>query len=144
MCVAFFKAFGRMQHGLLGYRDVAEAVHAASLASNSSSQVNRAGSLHAFRTPTLPDSDHAFPDLDLSVESLENILSRAGSASQPVRVPTAALSALLHSHAGRRGTVSATRSTRQFPEESPEEAEIRRRRNRAARVMEIAEDYIIV
>lgn len=80
---------------------------------------------------------------ELSVESLDQLLARDGSTVYPLQIPTAALSALLHAQGDRRGGIPLESATRR-PEESPEEAEVRRRRNRSARVMEVAEEYIIV
>jgi len=80
--------------------------------------------------------------LNLSVESLDRLLARAGSTTSPVRVPTAALSALLHNHTARTSGTTVGSGAR-LPEESPEEAEMRRRRNRSVRVME-TEDHIIL
>ena len=145
MCMRFFKALGRLRHGRASYRDVADAVESAGRLSQSAMPLSMRpdGSYYADHLPLLSSDDDALRDLDLGLESLDIMLSRVASSTHPVRVPTAALSAMLRNHQGRLST-TPPRETPRFPDESPEEAEVRRRRNRAARVLEIAEDYIIV
>lgn len=147
-CMRFFRALGRMNHGIGGYRDVAIAVEAAMRTALPLDSLHMSHTDDAFdelRT-SLPSRGSVPRDefdsrLQALGESLEELITGA-SRDRPVRVPTAALSALMHAQANRRD-LPVHRST-MFPEESPEEAEVRRRRNRAARVMEIAEEYIIV
>ncbi|KAF1353637.1 hypothetical protein BDV97DRAFT_419676 [Delphinella strobiligena] len=136
LCVRYFKALNRHRHGLLSHRDVADAVEAGMRIPSSTLQDSE-------HVPAMRGDNGPYLELDLSVETLDQIISRAGANARPVRVPSAALSALLHTQADRESHLLHGRGTR-FLEESPEEAEVRRRRNRAARVMEIAEDYVIV
>lgn len=143
MCLAFSAAYDRVNQGIFNYRQVAEAVEWA-LLNPSSLAESRVLRLTSDGHPTvIVGLDQS---LDRRIESLDHrvIASVRGSSTPPVRVPTAALSAILQSGVvGRRSETHATTS-RRFPEESPEEAEVRRRRNRAARVMEVAEEYVIV
>ncbi|KAL1311699.1 hypothetical protein AAFC00_001801 [Neodothiora populina] len=168
MCMAFYKAMNQLQHGSDSHREVAEAVEKALLGLD---VAHRRGMMTTTTTARWhgggggggvgahdddddqddDQDDDPFSGLYHSVESLDEILARAGSSSHPIRLPTAALSALLHEHSDSElSNPSLVRSDRSVmtaataTEESPEEAEMRRRRNRAARVMEIAEDYIIV
>ena len=132
-----------MHHGLASHRDVADAVEAAMEASTAPPPAARR--LDGVGGILLPgQGDDEGEGLDegytaLSVESLDRLLSRAGSSSQPVRVPAAALSALLHEQTGRADGGPLARGSR-HAEESPEEAEMRRRRNRAVTVVGSDED----
>lgn len=76
-------------------------------------------------------------DLELSVESLDQLLTQIASTNtpRPVRIPATTLSALLRANPGVDGNISpgsgdpGIRS--RLREESPEEAEVRRRRREA-------------